>query len=69
MPFSTSYLVDEINIRGTNRSSECTGRCIVDASFLLYLAPPSTLAIKYTNNSITFVHVPYFEQAENHNSI
>jgi hypothetical protein len=32
----------------------------MDASFLFYLAPPSTLAVEYTNNSSTFVHVPYF---------
>jgi len=37
----------------------------MDASFLLYLAPTSTLAVKYTNNSRAFVHVPDFEQAEN----
>lgn len=31
--------------------------------FLLYLAPPSTLAVKYTNYSTTFVQIPYLKQA------
>lgn len=63
VPIGTSNLSHEFNISNLDRTSKGTRRCVMDAGFLLYLAPSSTLTVEHTNHSRIFVYIPYFEQA------
>lgn len=67
MPISICYLSNEVSISGTNRANECPRWWTMNSGFLLYLAPPSTLAIKHSNHARAFVQVPYLEQAGDDN--
>jgi hypothetical protein len=63
IPIGTSNFSHEFDISNSDRTSKGTGRFIMDAGFLLNLAPSSTLTVEHTNNSGVFVYIPYFEQA------